>query len=137
MWDREQSDVVRIYHTLEKNVSDHEGEKLFQKFGSSRQEAVRLAVALRGFFLIEGLKAEQKDTFGSYIKRRIRPAAEALVELDDSEHLGELEQLGWLDEKLTDHLLQTAIRQQRSGMTVWLLQLKTREYGFHDRDFQL
>lgn len=137
MWNHDQSDVVRIYQTLEKNASDDEGVKLYRKFTGSKQEPVRLAAALRGFFLEDGVETEWREAFGAYLKRRIRPAAEALIEMDDVERLGRLEALGWLNAQLTDSFLQTAIRQRRTGMIVWLLQLKTRKYGYQDRDFQL
>ena len=137
MWNNEQSDVVRIYRTMDNQVSEQNADKLYQKFNTSRQEPIRLAVAIRGFFLADGVTEEQRDAFAAYLKRRIRPAAEALIEMNDVEHLEALEHLGWLDGRMIDNFLQTAIHQHRSSVIVWLMQLKAEKYGYRDRDFSL
>ncbi|MCD8241046.1 MAG: hypothetical protein LUD73_01180 [Lachnospiraceae bacterium] len=132
MWDDNQSDAVRIYRTFEVNAAEEESEKLWRKFHSTSSEAVRLAVALRGFFLSKG-----GEEYAPWMEEHARNAAEALVELGDTEKLEEFERRGWLDAELTERLLHLAIGQRRSGMTVWLLRLKEQKYGFPDRDFQL
>lgn len=137
MWDSSQSDVARISQALERNASGQEGDKLYQKFNGTTQEPVRLAVALRGFFLADGVTESQREVFGAYLKRRIRPTAEALIEAEALPQLQQLEALGWLDAALVDAFLQSAIRQRKTSVTVWLLQLKTQKYGFRDRDFTL
>lgn len=137
MWDSSQSDVARISQALERNASDQEGDKLYKKFNGTTQEPVRLAVALRGFFLADGVTESQREVFGAYLKRRIRPTAEALIEAEALPQLQQLEALGWLDAALVDAFLQSAIRQRKTSVTVWLLHLKTQKYGFRDRDFTL
>ena len=49
---------------------------------SSRQAAVRLELALLGFFQPDGYTDKQHCDFGSYLRLRIRPAAEALIQRD-------------------------------------------------------
>ena len=49
---------------------------------SSRQAAVRLELALLGFFQPDGYTDKQHCDFGSYLRLRIRPAAEALIQID-------------------------------------------------------
>ena len=56
---------------------------------------------LRGFFLSEA-EEQEKGAYGAYLKSRIRPAVEALIDGDDVEKLEELESLGWLDGKNLD-----------------------------------
>ena len=58
------------------------GNALYQKFMSSRQAAVRLELALLGFFQPDGYTDKQHCDFGSYLRLRIRPAAEALIQRD-------------------------------------------------------
>ncbi|MCD8098565.1 MAG: hypothetical protein LUE31_11220 [Lachnospiraceae bacterium] len=132
MWDDSQSDAARIYRTLEASAAEQGSEKLRRKFHSTSSEEVRLAVALRGFFLTDG-----GEEYASWLEEHADSAGEVLVELGDREKLAEFERRGWLDEELTEQLLRLAIEQRRSGMTVWLLRLKEQKYGFPDRDFQL
>ena len=136
MWNS-QSDVVRIMQTLERNAAPDEGEKLYRKFTGTSQEPVRLAMALRGFFLPDGVADTHRQVFRDYLKRRIRSAAEALIELEDMDRLQQLEALGWMDAQLIDRFLQTAIEQRRPSIIVWLLQLKSDKYGYTDRDLSL
>ena len=46
---------------------------------SSRQAAVRLELALLGFFQPDGYTDKRHCDFGSYLRLRIRPATEALI----------------------------------------------------------
>ncbi len=132
MWDENQSDAVRIYRTLEANAAEDEVEKLLRKFRSTSSETVRLAVALRGFFLSDG-----GGEYASWLNEHVRNASETLVELGDREKLAEFERRGWLDAELVEDLLHLAIGQRCSGMIVWLLRLKEQKYGYPDRDFRL
>lgn len=136
MWNSEESAVVRIYRSQEHTPSMRDGDKLYQKFQTSKQEAIRLAVALRGFFLMPDLCESQREAYAAYLKRRIRPAAEALIEMNLLKHLMQMEEMGWLDANLTDLFLQKAISQRKSAMIVWLMQLKAQKYGYNDRDFR-
>ena len=83
--------------------SEEEAAGLYRKFTTTKQEPVRLAAALRGFFLPEA-EDQEKEAYGTYLKSRIRPAVEALIDGDDVEKLEELESLGWLDGKNLDGL---------------------------------
>lgn len=137
MWDERRSDMVRLSQALEQTAAGDEGVRLYEKFNGTTQEPVRLAVALRGFFLPHGVTDQQRQVFGAYLKRRIRPAVEALIELEDLDRLQRLEQLGWFNGPLVDSFLQTAIRQRKSAVIVWLLQRKAQLYGYPDRDLSL
>lgn len=115
---------------------EEEAKSLYKKFTQTRQEPVRLAVALRGFFLPQTGEAE-KEAYGNYLKSRIRPAMEALIDEDQVEKLEILEALGWLEGKNIDVFIRIARQAQKKAALVWLLHLKKEKYGFQDRDFSL
>ena len=115
---------------------EEEAKSLYRKFLQTRQEPVRLAVALRGFFLPQ-TKEGEKEAYGRYLKSRIRPAMEALIDEDQVEKLEILESLGWLEDKNIDVFIRIARQGQKNAALVWLLHLKKEKYGFKDRDFSL
>lgn len=106
----------------------------WQKFKESRQEPLRLAIALEDFFLPD-CPTEARAGYEAYLRRRIRPAAAELVRTED---LDKLEQLSsWLTGSLVEELLQLASKEQRSASLIWLLRLKQECYGFTPPDFSL
>ena len=115
---------------------EEEAKSLYKKFTQTRQEPVRLAVALRGFFLPQ-TGEEEKEAYGRYLKNRIRPAVEALIDEDQVEKLEKIESLGWLEGKNIDVFIRIARQGQKNAALVWLLHLKKEKYGFKDRDFSL
>lgn len=110
-------------------------EMLYQKFRASSQEPVRLELALQVFFLEETTGLPQQE-FANYLKRRIRPAAEALIKADDLPKLQKLEKLGWMDAAIVEDCLETAIGLKKIQAFIWLLGLKAEKYGFPDRTFE-
>ena len=132
MWNESKSEVVRIEEVLLHNGTA--GEALYQKFRSARREDVRLAAALRGYFH-EG--EEHREEYFSYLSRRLRPAAEALIETNRVGELAQLEEKGLFTPELTDEFLHTAITLGRPELIVWLLRQKETRFGFRDRDFRL
>ena len=115
---------------------EEEARKLYKKFTATRQEPVRLAVTLRGFFLPQA-EPEEREAYGKYLKGRIRPAVEAVIEEDGVEKLEKLEKLGWLEEKNLDNFIRIARQKGKTASLVWLLHLKKEKKGFKDRDFSL
>lgn len=113
------------------------GDALYKKFMSSKQAAVRLELALLGFFQSDGYTDKQHRDFGDYLRLRIRPAAEALIQRDALEQLQTLEELGWMDASVIEDSMDYAIRNQKTQAFIWLLERKNRKYGFHDRSFAL
>ena len=113
------------------------GDALYQKFMSSKQAAVRLELALLGFFQSDGYTDKQHRDFGDYLRLRIRPAAEALIQRDALEQLQTLEELGWMDASVIEDSMDYAIRNQKTQAFIWLLERKNRKYGFHGRSFAL
>ena len=113
------------------------GDALYQKFMSSKPAPVRLELALSGFFQPDGYTDKQHRDFGDYLRLRIRPAAEVLIQRDALDKLQVLEELGWMDASVIEDCMDYAIRNQKTQAFIWLLERKTRKYGFHDRSFDL
>lgn len=86
---RFQKDVEVAATALEMRAENEDAKEeaihLYRKFGSTKQEPLRLAVALRGYFLEEGVEEEERAHYGAYLKKRIRPAVERLILEDDWE----------------------------------------------------
>lgn len=114
-----------------------DGNALYQRFVASKQEAVRLDLALQGFFMEDGITEQNRQAFGKYLKLRIRPAVQALIKTDDLTKLQQLEAMGWLNAGLVEDCLDAAIEMKKTEAFIWLLGLKTEKYGFRDRNFDL
>ena len=108
----------------------------YQKFTTSRQEPLRLYIALDGFFR-ENTAAEAREAYGQYLRRRLQPAAAALIEADDTVRLAHLAEQGWFTAKQTDDFIRLAREKKKTAALVWLLRWKGENYGFRDKDFFL
>lgn len=111
-------------------------EILFQKFENSSQEAVRLNLAISGYFQ-ENTHDVIREKYEAYLRRRIRPTLEALIAADDLTNLQKLENSGWLSAALIETGLETTIRLKKTELFVWFLNLKAEKYGFSGRNFSL
>lgn len=111
-------------------------DKRYQKFAASKQEALRLSIALEGFFQ-EETGEEARTAYGEYLRRRLQPAAAALIEADDAARLALFAAQGWFTAKQTDELIRLAREKRKTAALVWLLRWKGAQYGFPDRDFSL
>lgn len=113
-------------------------QELYQKFSESKQESVKLSAALDGFF-VKNEHPEQghRKEYADYLRRRIRPAMERLIENEDVEKMQILEELGWFGEKELEGFIKTARARKKTAAMVWLLRLKDEKYGYKDRDFSL
>lgn len=108
----------------------------YQTFITSKQEPLRLSIALEGF-LREETDDQARSAYREYLRRRLQPAAVRLIEAEDTAGLSRLAAEGWFTEKLTDDLLRSAREMRKTAALVWLLRWKGEQYGFHDRDFSL
>ena len=108
----------------------------YQKFTTSKQEPLRLSIALEGFFQDE-TDDEARSAYGHYLHRRLQPAAAALIEADDTARLSRLAAQGWFTAKQTDELIRLAREKRKTAALVWLLRWKGAQYGFPDKDFFL
>ena len=106
----------------------------YQKFWESKQAAVKLNIALEDFFQEEVTQAH-RETYGRYLRQRIRPAVEELIRREDLEKLEFFLQQGWLP--TVDDFLKLAASEQKNAAFVWLLRIKQERYGFTEESFSL
>lgn len=114
-----------------------EQEKLYDKFCTTQQEPVKLAIALRCFFMEQEVEEEQRSAYGQYLRKRIRPAVEQLIEEEGVGQLAYLEARGWIGEELLEGFIRRARERGKTASLVWLLHLKDEKYGYTDKDFSL
>lgn len=105
--------------------------------GSTKQEPLRLAVALRGYFLEEGVEEEERAHYGAYLKKRIRPAVERLILEDEWEKIEKLYENEWFGEQELEVFLKLAEEWRRPAALMGLLHLKKANYGFKEKEFEL
>ena len=115
---------------------DQKRQERLDKFQSSRQEPVRLAIALEEFFFQEG-SDEASAVYETYLKRRLRPAVGALIDREDIRPLETMRRLGWLGLQQIDDGIAHARQNGRTVALIWLLGVKATEFGWRDRDFTL
>lgn len=106
----------------------------YQKFVTSKQEPLRLSIALEGFFCDE-TDSEVRAAYGQYLRRRLQPAAAALIAADDTDRLAYLAE--WFTVKQLNDLIRLAGEKRKTAALVWLLRWKGERYGFQDKDFSL
>lgn len=141
---REESDfikdvevVARVLEMQGKDNPQKEGKKLYRKYKETKNDAVRLAVALRGFFVSEGISQEQREEFGGYIRAQIVPAVLELIEEEDVEKIGTLEEMGWFTGEQVELFIRTARERHKTAALVWLMHLKDKKYGYAEEEFFL
>ena len=81
LWEKVGWIIIRSRETARKLglYMEKERDMRYEKFQTTGQERIRLACALEGFFLTNECEEEKKTAYGQYLKRRIRPAMEALI----------------------------------------------------------
>ena len=104
----------------------------YQKFLSSRQPAVKLQIAADEFFNPD---ADHRQEYGTYLRSRILPAAQLLIDREDTEKLQVLRELGWLPGP--DELLRYAAQHGKMAAFAWLLELKQETIGFRRKDWKV
>lgn len=99
---------------------------------------VKLNHALELYF-DETAEKQSREYFEAekYLKMRIRPAMEMLIQLEDTEKMEVLENNGWFGEKELESFIKTAQEKDKPRSLIWLLHLKNRKYGHRDKDFTL
>lgn len=72
-----------------------------------------------------------------YLKLRIRPAMELLIEREDTEGMEQLERCGWFSAKELESFIRCAQEKAKLRSLVWLLHLKDKKYGYQKKEFSL
>ena len=104
-----------------------------EKFLSSRQENIRLAIALERFFELcpeDGLLYER---YREYLKKRFRPAMKAR----ETEKVKVLFGLDTVTPVQMDELLALAQKYGSTESVLWLLSKKEEQFGFGGKDMEL
>lgn len=114
-----------------------EEQEIYQIFHETRQEAQRLTAALEGFFQKKAVSEEHQEAYSRYLKRRIRPAVEQLIQEEAVEKIQALDQLGWFHEQELEGFIRTARQYEKPASLMYFLHRKNEVYGYHDRDFSL
>lgn len=120
-----------------KDTPEQEAARVWKKFSETRQEPVKMATALWGYFLKEGLSTQQRQEMEAYLKPRVRNAVEALIEEDEPEKIAVLEQTGWFGEKELDEFIKTARERQKLQALVYLMKEKDTRYGYREEELEL
>lgn len=114
-------------------------EQNYQKFRTTKQETLRLQAALVGFFEEEkaGITAERKGEYAAYLKKRIRPALQALLKENRINEMEKLQKLGWFGAEILEELIVKAQEEGRLSAVIRLMRVKAEKYGYKDRDFEI
>ena len=114
-------------------------EQNYQKFRTTKQETLRLQAALAGFFEEEkaGITAERKGEYAAYLKKRIRPALQALLKENRINEMEKLQKLGWFGAEILEELIVKAQEEGRLSAGIRLMRVKAEKYGYKDRDFEI
>lgn len=104
-------------------------------FLTTKQEPLKLQIALECFFTTES--AVWQERYGTYLKKRLRPALSALINANEIEKLEVLTEAGWLDSSVLDAAIRMASEKQRTEILVYLMGIKNSRYGFHDKEYPL
>lgn len=116
---------------------EKERDILYRKFQTTGQERIRLACALEGFLRGENIGKEEKNAYSQYLRRRIRPAMEALIREENVSGMELLESQEWFGEEELESFISTARKERKLESLVWLMQLKNRKYGYKEKKFDL
>lgn len=120
-----------------KDSPEAEAAGVWKKFSETKQEPVKMATALWGFFLKDGVDPEQKRAYAEYLKPRIRNAVETLIEEDEPDKIEVLEQAGWFGQKEVEDFIRTARERQKLQALVYLMKLKDTRYGYQEEEWEL
>ena len=114
-------------------------EQNYQKFRTTKQETLRLQAALAGFFEEEkaGITAERKGEYAAYLKKRIRPALQALLKENRIDEMEKLQKLGWFGAEILEELIVKAQEEGRLSAVIRLMRVQAEKYGYKDRDFEI
>ena len=120
----------------------------YEKFRETKQAALKLRIALEEYFREEAdtgsppreteeETAKEWQDYEAYLRRRVRPAAEELMEQNRIEAILQMEEMGWLDGGVLEQLIAAASEKNKTACWMALVKRKGERYGFGSRDFSL
>lgn len=111
--------------------------ELDDKFLSSGQENIRLAIALERFFELHPKDSVLYFRYREYLKKRFRPAMEKLILARETEKVKALFELAEVTPVQMDELLVLAQKYGSTECVLWLLAKKEEQFGFGGKDMEL
>lgn len=120
-------------------VSENRVEQNYQKFRTTKQETLRLQAALAGFFEEDEacVTAERKGEYAAYLKKRIRPALQALLKENRIDEIEQLNEMEWFGTEILEELIVKAQEEGRLSAVIRLMRVKAAKYGYRDRNFEI
>lgn len=106
-----------------------------EKFESSGQESLRLAIALQRFTEIQD--PAWKEKYQRYLSLRFRPAMSELIRQGDILKIRRLFQFAPVTETALDAFIDDAALHKQDEILAFLLEFKQEHFGFHDHEFTL
>lgn len=106
-----------------------------EKFESSGQESLRLAIALQRFTEISN--PAWKEKYQRYLSLRFRPAMHELISQGNLFQIQELCRFASVTESALDTFIDDAVQHKQEEVLAFLLEFKQEHFGFHDREFTL
>lgn len=111
--------------------------ELDDKFLSSGQENIRLAIALERLFELCPQDGALYGQYRDYLKKRFRPAMEKLIRARETENVKVLFGLAEVTSVQMDELLALAQKYGNTECVLWLLSKKEEQFGFGGKDMEL
>lgn len=109
----------------------------YKFFAASKQAEIRLDAALKGFLQEKDPDQEHQRAYAAYLKQRIRPAMERLIQREAIEEMKQLVTMGWFGERELEYFLLQAGKAERWESFRFLLNWKQRkkeQEGFTKRE---
>lgn len=101
------------------------------------QHMRKLREAIAGYFENDHVSETQRGEYEKYLKLRIRPLMEFLIEQEDLDKMDTAVKNGWFLPAQIDTFIKMAGEKHCLSAFVWLLNLKKEICGFKDKDFSL
>ena len=83
------------------------------------------------------MTAKQKEAYAAYLKKRIRPALQALLKENGIDEIKMLNEMGWFGAEILEELIVRAQEEGRLSAVIRLMRIKAAKYGYRDRDFEI
>ncbi|MDO5344634.1 MAG: hypothetical protein Q4E91_02690 [Lachnospiraceae bacterium] len=112
-------------------------QKQYEKFLETKQDNLKLSLALQGYLTEEALSFAEREAYRAYLKKRIRPAVSALLEQGEAEKIVILEKEGFFGRKELDEFLKMAQEKGQYAAWIRLLKMKQEKYGFPQEELSL
>lgn len=101
------------------------------------QHAAKLEEAMQGYFETAEKNSEKCMEYEKYLKLRIRPLMEKLIEEENIDFMEIAAKKGWFGKTQLDDFIRYAGEKHSLSSFAWLLNWKKKIYGFEDKDFSL